>query len=535
MRAVLRRLTVVLVVALVAAACGGDDDDNTPSAQAPTSQAGAVNPNAELRVGFTDDQYIVEGADANLAAYPLNTNVVETLTYLNDKYEVVPMLAERWEFRAPNTWRFFLRHNVKFHDGQPLNAQAVKTGLFDRVAKQRGGGTIKAGPDSAVVVDDYTIDFTPTATNLRVPEQILHPNNAVYAPGANPGSSPVGTGPFRFVSYQPKESITVERNDDYWGTKAKLQRITFRFYPDSSARRLALEAGDIDFAFDIPRPDVKALEGRGLMVMKSPVGAYEAMYANIHGGGVHDILADLNVRKAVAMAIDRKSLVEGVLEGQASPDQTFVPPGSLGSYASTVKGFTYDPVRAKALLDTAGWRPGPDGIAQKGGRRLKLQLVSGFPSAEAHKPIPTFLQSQLKAVGIDVEIVERPDSASYQSLITSGQGDLFLEQGNQNDANPAFLPFLLFATSGSGASAPYPTLFGPGAQFDQIMNQTLTEPDINKVRQLTADGLQILIDEQAVVIPLAGIYRIYGMKDTVQNFVPHASFLSVRWEGVSLK
>jgi peptide/nickel transport system substrate-binding protein len=522
-----RRIVVALVLALVVAACSSDKGTSTGSGSTtPTRQ--------ELQVGFTADQYVLEGADAALGAYPLNTNVLETLTYLSPNYEVKPLLAERWELRAPNTWRFFLRQGVKFHDGQPFNASAVKTGLFDRVAKQRGGGTIKAGPNSAVVVDDYTIDFTPTAPNLRVPEQIVHPNNAVIAPGADPGKKPVGTGPFRFVEYLPKERIVVERNPDYWGAKAKLERITFRFYPDASARRLALEAGDIDFAFDVPRADVKALTAKGLMVMNSPVGAYEAMYANIHGTGEHDILGDVNVRKAVDYAIDRRALVDGVLDGQATMDQTFVPPGSLAPYASMVKGFQFDQEKAKSLLDAAGWKPGAGGIREKGGRRLKLQLVSGFPSAETHKPIPTFLQSQLKSVGIDVEIVERPDSASYQALITSGQGDLFLEQGNQNDANPAFLPVLLFASSGSGASAPYPTLFGPDGTFDEIMTKTLTEPDANKVRQLTAEGIHQIVDEDAVVIPLAGIFRIYGMKATVQGFTPHASFLNVRWEGVSL-
>ncbi|HYX44473.1 MAG TPA: ABC transporter substrate-binding protein, partial [Acidimicrobiales bacterium] len=242
-----RRIAVVLVLVfvLVGAACADDDDEQGAGGAGTTTPA-----RQELRVGFTADQYVLEGPDAALGAYPLNANVVETLTYLAPNYEVRPMLAEKWEFRAPNTWRFFLRHDVKFHDGQPLNAQAVKTGLFDRVAKQRGGGTIKAGPASAVVVDDYTIDFTPTASNLRVPEQIVHPNNAVYAPGADPGKNPVGTGPFRFVEYLPKERIVVDRNADYWGNKAKLQRITFRFFPDPSARRLALQAGDIDFAFD---------------------------------------------------------------------------------------------------------------------------------------------------------------------------------------------------------------------------------------------------------------------------------------------
>lgn len=109
---------LLLALALLGGACGGDDDD-TPSAQAPGA-------GGELKVGFTEDQFVVEGPRAGLGAYPLNANIVETLTYLSPDYQVQPRLAERWEFRAPNTWRFFLRQGVKFHDGQPFNAAAVK-------------------------------------------------------------------------------------------------------------------------------------------------------------------------------------------------------------------------------------------------------------------------------------------------------------------------------------------------------------------------------------------------------------------------
>jgi peptide/nickel transport system substrate-binding protein len=520
---------VLLAVALFGAACGGDDED-TPSGQAPAAGEGG-----ELRVGFTEDQYVVEGPRAGLGAYPLNANIVETLTYLSPDYQVQPRLAERWEFRAPNTWRFFLRQGVKFQDGQPFNAAAVKTGLFDRTAKVPQGGTIKAGPSSAVVVDDYTIDFTPTAPNFRVPEQLVHPNVAVYAPGSDPGKNPVGTGPFRFVSYRPKEQLVVEANPDYWGPKPKVRRITFGFYPDSEGRRLALERGDVDLAYQIPRPDVPSLRDRGFDIKNSTVGAYKALYANIHGSPPHDLLADPAVRKAVAQAIDRQAFVKGVLDGLATPDATMVPPSSLGNPRSRVTGVAHDPEAAKKLLDGAGWTPGPDGIRVKAGRRLKLTLVSGFPSAEAHRPTPTFLQAELRKIGVDVEIVERPDSASYQALIDNGQGDLYLEEGNQNDANPGFLPVLLFYGGGSGASAQYQKLFAPGPNFDQLLAPALSEPDLDKVRSSVAEAMHQIVDEQAVVIPLAGVYRIYGMKKSVQGFVPHPSFLNVDWSNVSLR
>lgn len=525
-------IAAVVALALVATGCGGNDGGTDTSTA--TSGAPKLAATQELSVGFTEDQYVLEGPETGLGAYPLNVNVYETLTYLTPDYQVKPGLAERWEFRAPNTWRFYLRKGVVFHDGQPLTAQAVKTGMFDRVATRRGGGTIKAGPESAVVVDDSTIDFTPTGPNLRVPEQIVHPSNFIPAPGSEPGKKPVGTGPFRFVEYQPKERIVVEANPDYWGDKPTLTKITFRFYPDSETRRLALESGNIDLAYQVPRPDVENMAAKGFRIEKSKVGAYRTLYSNIHGTAPYDLLADPKVRKAVAMGIDREALVEGVLDGLATTDPTWVPPSSLGKHRSAIKGVDYDLAGAKKLLDDAGWAPGASGIRAKDGRPLKLKLVSGFPSAEIHRPVPTYLQAELKKIGVDVEIVERPDSASFQALIGSGEGDLFLEEGNQNDANPGFLPVLLLYTGGTGSSANYQKLFAPGPTFDQLIAPALTAPDIDGVRKAVAEALHEAIDVQNVLIPLAGVFRIYGMREQVQGFVAHPSFLNVQWSGVSL-
>jgi peptide/nickel transport system substrate-binding protein len=224
-----------------------------------------------------------------------------------------------------------------------------------------------------------------------------------------------------------------------------------------------------------------------------------------------------------------------VLDGEATADPTMVPPAALGSYASMVKGVPYDVGRARSLLDAAGWRPGADGIRTRNGRRLRLQLVSGLPSAELLRPIPTYLQAQLKEVGIDIEIVERLESEAYEALVTSGEGDLYLEQGNQNDGNASFLPVLLFCNCGSGAEADYVGLFGPGRAFDDLITPTLAEADPDEVRRQTAVAMRYLIDEQAVVVPLAGIPRIYGMKGSVHGFPPHPSFANTRWAGISIR
>lgn len=533
-----RTVSLAVALLLLTAACGGGNGKSTNDQSSPTTAAAAAdNPNAELKVGAVDDQYILAPTatnDATIGVYPVNTNVVETLATLSPDYKVVPALATSWEFVAPNTWRFHLRTGVKFQDGQPFNAAAVKTGLFDRLVKV-GGGTLKAGPNSAVVVDDNTIDFTPTVTNLRVPEQMVHPQNEVIAPGSDLTKKPVGTGPFRFVEYLPKERIVVERNPDYWGPKAKVAKITFRFYPDANARRLALESGEVDAIYDVPRQDVAGLKSKGFTVQTSGVGGYDTLLANIHGKPGFDILSDVNVRQAIATGIDRPKLIGGVLDGLATPDQTIVPPSALAPYTSTVKGFTFDLAKAKAMLDSAGWTVGANGIRAKAGKSLKLTLVTGFPSAAALSPIPTYLQSAFKDLGIDLAVTERPDSASYQAVMAAGEGDLFIENGSQNDANSGFLPTLLFYTgAGSSGGGGYQALFAPSGKFDQLLAPALTEPNPDTVRKDVADAMHEFIDVQAVGIPLAGVYRVYGLSSKVKGFVPHPAFLHVRWDTVSV-
>ena len=513
-----------LLVGILAAAC-------SPT---PAAQPGAVNQpkpaeKQELIIGAPADTYVLDPPEkATLGMYATNTGIYDNLVRVTPEYQVEPMLATAWEFVAPNTWRFKLRQGITFHDGQKFTAQAVKY-TMDRIAKA-GGGTPGIGPDSVKIVDDATVEITPSRPNLRLVQQITHPQYSIIAPGSDPATKPVGTGPFKFVEYVKAERIVVERNADYWGDKAKLTKMTFRFYPDDNTRVLALKSGEAQFVYDPPREITGELGGtQGLKVATSKVGAYEALYINSRGAAPYDIGTDPLVREAIALAVDKTSVVRDMWRGNAEVNSSMIPVRILGDSANLVKGTATDLNKAKQLLDKAGWTAGSDGMRAKGGRKLSLVMIVGFPTPEIHRPMPELVQAQLKAVGIDMKIETTPDSVSYSARLKAGTGDLWAELGNQNDANPCFLPDLLFYSKGTGD---YAKLFAPGAKFDGFIEGCRAAITAADVQKNAAQAMQVIIDEEHTVVPLAGIFRIYAMKNTVQGFEPHASRTNQRWEGV---
>jgi peptide/nickel transport system substrate-binding protein len=469
--------------------------------------------------------------------YPLNPNIYDTLVRLTPDYQVEPMLAEAWEFIEPNTWRFTLREGVTFHDGTPFTAEAVKWTLT-RVALA-GGGILGVDENSAEIIDDHTIEITPARTNLRIVQQISHPSYSIAAPNTEPAELRVGTGPFKEVEYLKEDRYVVEAFEDYWGEKPKLDRITFRFIPDATTRLLALQSGEVDLIYDVPRESAVEVTGNSdLRLATSLVGAYEALYVNIHGAEPYDLGQDKAVRQAVAYAIDKQSIVDGVWQGNAEISNTMIPPRILGPAVDIVQGTEFDPDRARQILDDAGWTEGSGGVREKDGRQLKLTMIVGFPNAEIHRPMPEFVQAQLKDVGITMDIVQTPDTATYEARLQSLEGDLWAENGNQNDGNPCFLPDLLFYSPTPGGDAEsnmYGNAFALGAAFDAHIDDCRSAVTTEEVQEAAANAMKVLIDDEFVVIPLAGVFRIYGVTANVEGFDPHPSGLNQRWTSVSLK
>lgn len=509
-------------VAVLLDACGAATSSPTPTAVGPAA-------NQTITIGQALDNYVATGFKSYIGAYPVNANIYEQLVRLNPDYSVSPWLAKSWEATGTNTVRFHLRTDVKFQDGSPLTATDVKY-TFDRAAAG-GGGLPSLGANSTVIVDPATVDVTPTVTNHRLVEQLVHPEYGILRNSTVFGAANGGSGPMSFVEYVKGDHITVARNPLYWGTKPTATTITHKFIPDATSRTLALQGGQLDIAVDVARSAVAGLRSSSdLKVSTAPIGQYQAMYINIHGTAPYDLGQDPAIRQAIETGIDRKGYITTVLAGLGQEVQTFMPPGILGQSASLVKGFAYDPTGAKAALQSAGWTVGSDGIRTKGGRRLSLVLVNGFPDSATNAGAPEFVQAQLKAIGIDLTITTAADSAAYTSYLSSGSGDLFLETGNQNDGNSSFLPSIIFYRGQTFGN--YPKFFGPGGAVDTDIANALAATSDTEAAQDIAMALHEWVDNDKVLVQLAGLSRIYGLRSNIAGFQPHASNVNQNWTTV---
>lgn len=486
-----------------------------------------VSADTALVVGASADVSPSGAFQARLGVYPLNANVAETLTRMTPDFQLEPLLATRWEFRDGNTWRFHLRRGVVFHDGTPFDAFAVQESMQTVARGNMGYSGIEER--SVRALDDSTVDITPAVPNLHLPQQISHPNYSIFARGTRPSERPVGTGPYLWVEYKPYERVVVRRNTRYWGTAPLLDRITFRFIPDANTRVLALRAGEVDLILDVPREQATALAGRGFTVSRAAPGQALALQLNIHGARPNDLLAERALRRAMALALDRRELIRDVWKGEAADVQNMTVPAILGADAARVHGFVHDPAAAARLLDSAGWRRGPDSIRSRRGRRLQLELVA---SVEMDAAAVELIQAQLRRAGIDARWVRLPDAGSLSARIGAGRFDINLALSNQNDADPMFLPALLFH---SKSKRPFARWLHVGAAFDSVVNAGLATSDPAAMRRLAAEAIRIAVDDEAVTIPIAALFRIYAMRPAVHGFSPHPSQTNQSWTTVHLE
>ena len=376
----MKRLTFLLVTALLSAA-------GTATAQSGT-----------LTVASAQDPQSWDPIDTFLVAWgTVAHNIFDGLIIRTADLKLQPGLATKWTYlNGSKTLRFTLRRGVTFHDGEPFNAAAVKFS-FDRLLGAEG----KKGPQQAnyssikqvKVVDPYTVDFILSQADpvlltklagygaMIVPPKYIKDKGDAYF-----DTHPVGTGPFKFVSYKNGESIKLQAFPAYWGTKAKVANLTFRFIEEPATRVAELQAGRVDIATAIPVAQASTVKNDSTLTLQAvPSPTVQALRFNVS----HDITKDLRVRQALNYAVDRDAIIKSILQGYASPITALQSSKSFG-YDPALKAYPYDPTKAKALLAEAGVKPGtPIGIDFIGTDAVfkeVAQAVAGFFQAVGLKP-----------------------------------------------------------------------------------------------------------------------------------------------------
>ena len=495
--------------------------------------AGRPESAGTLAVAVGPDRYLNELPQRpDLGKYPLNAGVFDPLVRATETFGIEPWLAERWTYDEPsNTYRFSLRRDVTFHDGHPLTAADVKY-TYDLISAADPANYQQLGPGSVQVIDDYTVAVKPTRPNKRLAEQIAHPIWGINRQSSDP-LHPVGTGPFRFETYVRHDRIAVARNADYWhrARRPAVERVIFQFVPDAAARFLAVRAGQVDVAADVPPEILGPIAADPMLrVVRSRPGASNALTFNIHGDAPYDLGRDRTVRAAVAQAIDRETIVARGWGAAAEPSIDWLAPNVFGPHAPLVRGVAFNPTAAGALLEQAGWIRGDDGVRSRSGRRLTLALIVQFPAPE-HVNTPELIQQQLRAVGIDLRIELSPDQGGFASTRRAGRFDLVQTIVNQNDPYPCFLPDLLHYSKSQNAATRY---VSPGGETDAAIERCRAAVDIEAARQHAAETMHALVDMEHVIVPIAGLYRIFVTSDRVRDLVAHPSNTNQRWHTVRL-
>ena len=322
--------------------------------------------------------------------------IFDDLLARGNDLNVAPGLAERWEIPDPLTYVFHLHRGVTFHDGRSLTARDVKW-TFDSLLQGKIRSTKAAVyrfVDHIDAPDDVTVIF-----HMKEQDATLLWNLSDGAIGIVPEGSgdemtrhPIGSGPFRFVNAETDREVVLERNDEYWGEKAKLTHVRFAVVPDATTQALELRKGSGDVTINSLTPDtVLALARDPNLAVEHGAGTRLAYL----GFNLRDpILKDARVRQAIAYALDRRPMIEYLWRDQAQPARSILPTQSW-AYNGNVPAYDHDLEKATQLLDAAGY-PAANGV--------RFHITMKTSTDENTRLMVAVMQQQLRAAGIVLDI-----------------------------------------------------------------------------------------------------------------------------------
>ncbi|WP_096202415.1 ABC transporter substrate-binding protein [Bacillus sp. FJAT-45350] len=531
-------LMLMLALALVLAACGGNNEPTTSEETDGDTDTEEATPAGDQTLIFArggdsvslDYASITDGESSRVTV-----QIFETLIEFDeDSFDIGPGLATSWDFDDDGKrFVFQLREGVKFHDGTDFNAEAVKIN-FERWADQEHEynfadagytysvygtqfGGFKGDEGHAIkeinVLGDHEIEFVlnhPLGSflqNMGMSYFAITSPAAFEEYGDRINENPVGTGPFKFVSWTRDDNIVLEKNEDYWQEGLpKLDKVIFQVIPDNSARFTALRSGQIDIMDGVNPDDIATVEA------DPELAIFERATNNIGYLGFNmdkEPFDNVLVRRAINHAVNKEALIGALYGGLAEPAKNAIPPGYLG-YNDAIDAYDFDPEKAKELLAEAGFADG-----------FEFDLWT-MPVARPYMPDPQraaeALQADFAQVGLKANIVTM-EWATYLEKTEQGEQDLFMLGWSGVNGDPDyFLSNLLSTHAIPGGNR----TFYRNDEVTAILDEAKTTVDFDVRAALYEEALQLIHEDAPMVTLVHSIPTVAG-SSRVSGYVPHPS------------
>lgn len=463
-------------------------------------------------------------------------NVFEGLVRFADgSLAVEPALATAWEISEDGrTYTFELREGVLFHDGTPFNATAVKFSL-DRIRGTRSPFQEQAPfpmtmsldvVEETRILDEYTVQiilaepFAPLLSNLANPRAMIVSPSAVATEEIEFGRNPVGTGPYRFSEWGPEEGVVLESSDDYWGERARVERIVFRSTLDSNDRITELLAGRVDVLVDVPPASVQVFAQRDdFFVYQEEAPHVWALILNLREGP----FTSRSLRLAANYAIDKEALVNNVLMGAATVAAGPIAPAFGWAHHPELSPYPFDPVRAEELITESGYR----------GEELVFAVTTGGDGMLDPIQMGRAIRADLESVGLNVTVETYPWNTHRRRFHAGLEGRADLAQMAWITTEPDTLPYMALRSDA------WPELGGSNAGYygnvrvDELLRQARTSPDRTERARLYREVQEIVRDDAPWVFIAHGTQTVVAAT-RVRNLRLQPSFL-LPMEGVTVE
>ena len=439
------------------------------------------------------------------SGYEAGFVIYDGLVNFDEHMNILPALAERWDFSEDSlTWTFYLRRGVKFHDGTPFNADAVRIN-FERgmdAGRTTTNRMLWAPWKRVEVIDDYTVKLTSAVPYGTALNALAHGAGLMVSPAAiekygdHPEHHPVGTGPYKLENFTVGQELTLVANTDFWGEQPKVDKLIFRHVPEASTRIAALLSGEVDVIDAVPLQEVLRLEKKpDVKLIQKPALRLYSLDILLE----REFFKDVRVRYALNHAINKEGIAKGVfLDAAAIADS----PLAFDTFGHVSVGpYNYDPDRARSLLAEAGWTDSDgDGILDKNGEPFECSILVPEGKYPYDVTVVEAVGSQLGAIGIRVIInaVEKgsyaglrnaPLEKTYYDMVfrafnpSNGSGQYALEDNYLSDADPTASPI------GHNCSR------YKNDEFDRLLMSAKEALDPDERKELLAECQRIVWDD----------------------------------------